>query len=105
MEDILRTEEVAAMLGVGEQTVWRYIRSGKIPARKIGKRYFVSRETILAMVKPLPPATTAQRSAESLRQIATDLERGPAANEDITAYERGVAAKLRALAEELENAE
>ena len=34
--EYLRVAEVSAMLGVPAQTVYSWVRSGKLPARKIG---------------------------------------------------------------------
>ena len=41
-------EETAQLLGVTVRTAWQYIRDGKIPANKIGGKYLISEQTILA---------------------------------------------------------
>lgn len=44
--------EVAAMLGLCTTTVRRYIRSGELPGKRIGKRSVrVSREDVLAYLR------------------------------------------------------
>jgi excisionase family DNA binding protein len=36
--------------GFGKQTVWRWIREGRLPALRIGKKYRLSREDYLAFL-------------------------------------------------------
>lgn len=42
--------EVGTLLGVTNQTIAKYIREGKLSARTIGKRYFVSEENLKKFV-------------------------------------------------------
>jgi len=42
--------EVAKMLDMKYRTVTRYIQAGKIRARKIGKKYFVTEQDIKAFI-------------------------------------------------------
>jgi len=49
---MLTVEDVAAALHLSEQTVWRYVREGKIPASKIGRRYLIPENAIEAMLEP-----------------------------------------------------
>ena len=42
--------EVAEMLNLKYRTVTRYIQAGKIRARKIGKKYFVTENDIKAFI-------------------------------------------------------
>ena len=42
--------EVATMLCLKYRTVTRYIQAGKIRARKIGKKYFVTEEDVKAFI-------------------------------------------------------
>jgi len=44
--DILRVEEVATLFQVKEATVREWIKEKRIPAKKIGKRWFVSSEVV-----------------------------------------------------------
>lgn len=39
-------EEIANMLKVSIGTVWAYIRNGKLPATKLGRKYIVSEEQL-----------------------------------------------------------
>ncbi|MDD3493139.1 MAG: helix-turn-helix domain-containing protein [Candidatus Thermoplasmatota archaeon] len=43
---MMKTEEVAALMGVGVDTVRRWLRTGKLKGVKIGKHYFISKEEI-----------------------------------------------------------
>jgi len=38
--DLLGIEEVAALFGVNPATVCRWAREGRLPARKVGKRWW-----------------------------------------------------------------
>jgi len=40
----LRINEVADMLGVHYNTIWRLIKEGVIPAKKVGKSWFIPRD-------------------------------------------------------------
>ena len=42
--------EVAKMLDMKYRTVTRYIQAGKIRARKIGKKYFVTEQDVKAFI-------------------------------------------------------
>lgn len=39
-------EEVAEMLNVGEPTIRRYLRQGKLKGKKLAKRWYVSEESL-----------------------------------------------------------
>jgi excisionase family DNA binding protein len=43
-EEWMRTEDVAAELGVSKTVVWRQIRRGTLPAEKFGRDYRIRRE-------------------------------------------------------------
>lgn len=49
---MLTVEDAAAALHLTAQTVWRYVREGKIPASKIGRRYLIPEDAIEAMLEP-----------------------------------------------------
>lgn len=44
-------KEVAERYGVREDTVWSWIREGKLHAVKVGKQYRIKKETLLKMEK------------------------------------------------------
>ena len=43
--------DVAELLGVHRITVYRWLASGKLPACKLGQRYFVAEETLRDLAK------------------------------------------------------
>src|ERR671921_1782164 len=45
-KELLDTEEVAAYLGVGQVTVWRWCREGSLPCIKIGREWRIRREAL-----------------------------------------------------------
>lgn len=47
-ETVMTTEQVAALLETSESTVLRLVRSGKLPARKLGQEYRYYRSEVLA---------------------------------------------------------
>ena len=49
--DGISAVEVAAMLGVGEMTVYRRARDGSLPCLRLGSRYVFSRSTISRMLE------------------------------------------------------
>lgn len=53
-ELMLRTE-VGALLRVSERTVTRMISDGRLPVVRVGKRYLVRRDAVMAMIEDVPP--------------------------------------------------
>ena len=45
-------EEVAEMLSVGEPTIRRYLRQGRLKGKKLAKRWYVSEESIKEYFQP-----------------------------------------------------
>lgn len=45
-------EEVAEMLNVGEPTIRRYLRQGRLKGKKLAKRWYVSEEAIKDYFQP-----------------------------------------------------
>ena len=45
-------EEVAEMLNVGEPTIRRYLRQGKLKGKKLAKRWYVSEENLKDYFQP-----------------------------------------------------
>src|SRR5215212_8655752 len=50
-KELLDTEEVAAYLGVGQVTVWRWCREGSLPCLKIGREWRIRREALERFLK------------------------------------------------------
>ncbi|MEO3791693.1 helix-turn-helix domain-containing protein [Nonomuraea sp. B10E15] len=57
-------EQVAAQLGLHVKTVRNYVRDGRLPAVRIGKRYRVAKEDLAAFAG-LPVAAPARRAEVS----------------------------------------
>ena len=45
-KDLLGVKDVAGLMGVGEDTVWRWCREGRLPCLKVGKHWRVRREAL-----------------------------------------------------------
>ena len=50
--DLLTVEETAAYLRVTKGTIWRWCRSGKLPATKIGHQWRIRRDELEDMIHP-----------------------------------------------------
>ena len=55
--------EVAAILGVNISTVRRWVRGGQLPAKRIGRQYFVYGGDLV------PDSSTAQPNLEALKAV------------------------------------
>jgi excisionase family DNA binding protein len=40
VEELLTCQQVSEALGVSVNTVWRWIRDGKLPAKKLGRKLY-----------------------------------------------------------------
>jgi excisionase family DNA binding protein len=47
---VLTPEEAAALLKVTQRTLLQWLRDGKLPARKIGRRWYISEEALMAFI-------------------------------------------------------
>ena len=45
-KDLLGVRDIAGLMGVGEDTVWRWCREGNLPCLKVGKHWRVRREAL-----------------------------------------------------------
>jgi excisionase family DNA binding protein len=54
-EEMLTTEQAAAVLHMRPDSLVRKIRRQQIPAVKIGKRWLIRKETLDAMLQPSAP--------------------------------------------------
>ena len=55
--EMMTVKEVAAALRLSDQTIWRYVKEGKLGGRKVGRQYLISVEDVEAMREPIrkPP--------------------------------------------------
>ncbi len=51
MKEFCRVEDVAALLSVTPNAVRGMIRKGRIPALKLGRRYYIRREALVALFR------------------------------------------------------
>ena len=56
--ELLKAEDVAKVIGCNTETIRRYIRTGKIKAQKIGRRYYVSKDNFKAFANGVISPTT-----------------------------------------------
>lgn len=55
MLKLLTIAEVAEMLKVSRLTVWRWVRTGRLQAYRIGRQYRIPEEAVLALLEPVIP--------------------------------------------------
>ena len=67
-KDLLNTEDVAAYLGVGPVTVWRWCRDGVLPCMKIGRGWRIRREALEDFLK------RSERSGSLVGRLRSFLE-------------------------------
>jgi len=53
--DLLTVDETAAMLRVNPVTIRRYIKSGRLPAVRVGRHVRIEKETAEALATPVVP--------------------------------------------------
>ena len=80
-KEFLSLEEVADLLGVTYQLIYRLVRGGELPAVRLGKLYRVSRRDLDAYLEKSKRAGeggtcsvcgTVYRSRESLKNVCTE---------------------------------
>ena len=79
--ELLGAEDVAALMGVKETTVWRWCREGNLPCLKVGKHWRVRREALEDFLRRSERSTTLVgqlssflRVPDSVLAIAQDLD-------------------------------
>lgn len=65
MPDMMTVKEVADALRLSNQTVWRYVKEGKLGGRKVGRQYLISAEDVQALREPKrqPPPESGEAEA------------------------------------------
>lgn len=51
VEEVLTTEEAAALLRVSVKTVYRLVAAGRLPGRKVGRSWRFHRSDLVALVR------------------------------------------------------
>lgn len=52
LPEVLWVEDLADILGLGQIQIRRKIRKGEIPAKRLGKRWYILREQLIATLRP-----------------------------------------------------
>ena len=79
---MLTVAEVAARVGRDPETVRRWIRSGRLRARKVGTQHVVDDEDVRSLFKgdrlPLPPAWRRTSTGENMPDVMRAVRRSRA---------------------------
>jgi excisionase family DNA binding protein len=79
---MLTVPEVAARLGRDPETVRRWIRSGRLPARKVGTQHVVDEEDLKRLARggllPLPPVWKKTSTGEPMPNVVDAVRRSRA---------------------------
>src|SRR5215203_5369858 len=73
MMELLGAEEVAALLGVKETTVWRWCREGNLPCLKVGKHWRIRREALERFLKQQERSSTLVGQLGSFLQVPDNV--------------------------------
>src|SRR5215204_6753889 len=73
MMELLGAEEVAALLGVKETTVWRWCREGNLPCLKVGKHWRLRREALEDFLKQRERSSTLVGQLGSFLQVPDNV--------------------------------
>ncbi len=68
-KELLSAEDVAALVGVKETTVWRWCREGHMPCLKVGKHWRIRREALEDFLKQSERSTTLVGQLSSFLQV------------------------------------
>ena len=72
-KDLLTTEDVAAYLGVGPVTVWRWCRDGSLPCMKIARGWRIRREVLENFLKRSERSQTLVGRLRSFLEVPDNL--------------------------------
>ena len=71
-DGLITLYEAAERLGVHYMTVYRYVRTGRLPGRKVGAEWRVDPADLAVLVRPAPMAPTAPDPGEAPRRRRID---------------------------------
>ena len=63
-DEIMNVEQLAKFFGVSDQTIWRWCKSGKLPAFKIGAQWKIRRSDISKVINQKISSKKPRRQAE-----------------------------------------
>jgi excisionase family DNA binding protein len=72
-KELLSAEDVAALMGVKETTVWRWCREGTLPCLKVGKHWRVRREAFEDFLKRSERSSTLVGQLRSFLQVPDNV--------------------------------
>ncbi len=72
-KELLSAEDVAALMDVGEATVWRWCREGNLPCLKAGKRWRVRREALEDFLRRSERPSTLVGQLRSFLQVPDNV--------------------------------
>ena len=87
-KDVLTPQEVAEYLQLAPETIYRYIRQGKLVASKLGRQYRVPKENVDLFLLATSTAGAAQLRTFSRMRIGEWLEEDQIDQETSTIGER-----------------
>jgi excisionase family DNA binding protein len=72
-KELLGAEDVAALIGIKESTVWRWCREGRLPCLKVGKHWRVRREVLEDFLEQSARSTTLVGQLGSFLQVPDNV--------------------------------
>lgn len=75
-DELLGTEEVARVLGVGQVTIWRWCREGSLPCAKIGRQWRVRRSALEEFVRRSVRSQTLTGQLRGFVEVPDNARRG-----------------------------
>jgi excisionase family DNA binding protein len=72
-KELLGAEDVAALIGIKESTVWRWCREGRLPCLKVGKHWRVRREVLENFLEQSERSTTLVGQLGSFLQVPDNV--------------------------------
>lgn len=89
MNPLLSIEDAAEMLGVDYKTVWRLIRSGELPAGRVGRVYRLSEADLAAWFEQQKAATARETGGPSPGRPPDHARHTPVALRDLRCCRTG----------------
>lgn len=71
MDDILDFDEACALLKIGKGTMYKSVRSGKIPAFKVGKVWRFKKDMLDAWARECVTSDTTARTKQHLHKCSS----------------------------------
>jgi excisionase family DNA binding protein len=72
-KELLSAEDIAALMGVKESTVWRWCREGNLPCLKVGKHWRVRREALEDFLRRSERPATLVGQLSSFLQVPDNI--------------------------------